>query len=161
MNKQQQTTEKALYLKEKAKTMDELAEWFGMTKMTLYKRFREEDWTKGDTALINIEFEKQKKKSNHIKIDVQLPWPTDQMQEALYELIHSKEISREYMMIEYGIRNITAIISKLRNKFGNKSIISNEYISLNKFGREISYVNYEISDREKAIENYMILVSKN
>lgn len=52
-NEQIITTNKAYDLRDIAKTDDELAEMLGISKVTLYTRFRLSNWKKSEIALVD------------------------------------------------------------------------------------------------------------
>lgn len=82
-----------------------------------------------------------------------LPLPESQMQEVLYELINRLYIDRRTMMLSCGVWNLTARISNLRDKGLN--IISNKIQVVNKFGREIKFVQYSLEEKKEASKIYL------
>ena len=96
-------------------------------------------------------------------LDVSLPFnilimrklqlPESQTQEVLYELISRLFIDRKTMMLSSGVMNLTARISELRMR--QLKIVSNEIVTLNKFGREIKYVQYSLEDKKAAVSVYI------
>ncbi|MGD2113406.1 MAG: helix-turn-helix domain-containing protein [Acidobacteriota bacterium] len=84
-----------------------------------------------------------------------IPLPESQVQEVLFELINRLFIDRRTMMLSSGVWNLTARISNLRN-MGLK-IISNPISSHNKYGREITYVQYSLESKKDAVSLYMKL----
>ena len=82
-----------------------------------------------------------------------IPAPESQMQEVLYELINRIAIDRRTMMLSCGVWNLTARISNLRNK--GLKIISNKIQSVNKYGREIEFVQYSLEEKKEAIKTYL------
>lgn len=49
---QLEATNKAFHLRQKATNDNELADWLGMSKVTLYTRLRTSNWKKPELALI-------------------------------------------------------------------------------------------------------------
>lgn len=82
-----------------------------------------------------------------------IPLPKSQIQEVLFELITRLSIDRKTMMLSGGVWNLTAQISRLRNKGLN--IISNVKHSVNKYGREIEFVEYSLEDKKEAVQTYL------
>lgn len=88
-----------------------------------------------------------------------LPQPTSQTLEVLYELINRFSIDRRSMMLSCNVANLTAQISRLRNK--GVKIENEEITGTNKYGREYFFVRYKFKNREdqiKAIEIYEELI---
>lgn len=81
-----------------------------------------------------------------------IPLPESQMQEVLFELINRLYIDRRTMMLSSGVWNLTARISNLRRKGLN--IVSNEIKSVNKYKRDISFVQYSLNDKKEAVKIY-------
>ena len=78
--------------------------------------------------------------------------PESQIQEVFFELYNRLFIDRKTMMLSCGVWNLTARISDLR-KIGFK-IISNEVKSFNKYGREVTFVQYSLENKKEAVELY-------
>lgn len=85
-----------------------------------------------------------------------LPKPTSQNQEVLFELIKRVSIDRPYMMMTCHVFNLTARISNLRNM--GVSIETITKVGKNKFGREVKYCRYCLRDKKKAIELYRSII---
>ena len=154
--KQQQTTLKAEELRKAAKNDDDFTQQIGLAKKTMYKRLKDSKWGKGDMALIDNLYSFVNIKNNY-----NLPLPTSQNQEVLFELINRNFIDRPMMMNNNNIWNLTAIISELRNNpLLRTNIVSNEFTGRNKYNREISFVNYSLKDKDKAIELYLIMTKQ-
>lgn len=84
-----------------------------------------------------------------------IPLPESQIQEVLFELINRISIDRRTMMLSAGVWNLTAQISALRNKGLN--IVSKNKVSMNKYGREITFVHYSLKDKKEAVKTYLNL----
>lgn len=84
-----------------------------------------------------------------------IPKPESQVQEVLFELINRLFIDRRTMMLSSGVWNLTARISNLRNK--GLKIVSNKVTAVNKFKREITFVQYSLEDKKEAVKAYMKL----
>ena len=82
-----------------------------------------------------------------------IPLPESQVQEVLFELINRLFIDRRTMMLACAVSNLTAIISILRNKGLN--IVSNKINSVNKYNREIKFVQYSLENKKEAVIIYM------
>jgi hypothetical protein len=81
-----------------------------------------------------------------------LQLPESQIQEVLYELINRLSIDRKTMMLSSGVWNLTARIADLRRK--GVLVNSNPLVGVNKYGRQIDFVNYSISDKKSAVIIY-------
>ena len=86
-----------------------------------------------------------------------LPLPESQAQEVLFELINRIFIDRQTMMLSSNVWNLTARISELRQK--NLNIISNKLHGVNKYGREIEFVQYSLEDKKEASKVYLVMKS--
>lgn len=88
-----------------------------------------------------------------------LPKPTSQIQEVLYELIKRLTIDRKSMMFYCNIHNLTARISNLRDK--GIEIETIKFTSINKYGREVEFAKYKLKNKKDAIKCYKILLNQN
>lgn len=152
--KQLETTKKVREIQKHCDNTVELAEVIGVSKMTMYSRFKNDEWKFTEMAFID----KIHPYYNGL-INVDLPEPTSQMQEVLFELLRREKIDTKLILMQCNIKGLRARISDLRTKFGNSLITSNEVISENKYGREIKYVNYSIEDKEYGINCYYSLLN--
>lgn len=83
--------------------------------------------------------------------------PQTQAQEALLELIRKGTTDRRELMNKFWIMNAPEVIRQLRQT--GVSITTVKKIKLNKFGREISYGEYRLDDREEALKTYKKLTT--
>ena len=81
------------------------------------------------------------------------PQPESQSQEVIFELLNRLYIDRRTMMLSCNVWNLTARISELRNKGFN--IVSNKIKGVNKYGREIEFVQYRLEDKKEAKALYL------
>jgi hypothetical protein len=79
--------------------------------------------------------------------------PTNQTAEVLYELLTSKNITRQFIMIHCGILNGTARIADLRLRHG-LSIICTKIQTKNKHNRAITYGCWSLENKKLAKEVY-------
>lgn len=84
--------------------------------------------------------------------------PTSQKEEVLYYLIKLFSISREQMMREAFVLNLPDVILRLRYD-DVLPIARNDVSVINKFGRKVTYGQYQLIDKEKGIECYNKLQS--
>lgn len=84
--------------------------------------------------------------------------PKTQLQEVLYMLIESKEITRKEF-VNIGILNHTARLTTLRHKY-NLDIPCRKIIVINKFGREVDFGAWRLSNKEHAISVYRQLINQ-
>lgn len=83
----------------------------------------------------------------------QLQKPGSQLEEVLYYLIKRDSISRKQIMFDCGILNLPARIGDLRHNHC-LDIKLTSVKTKNKFGREITYGQYSLRDKEKGIKRY-------
>lgn len=86
-----------------------------------------------------------------------LPKPTSQIQEVLYELIQRFSIDRRGMMFHCGVYNLTAQISELR-LIHRVKIYPEEITRINKYSRKVKYVRYKLKDKNQAIQIYLQMI---
>lgn len=85
-----------------------------------------------------------------------LPRPKNQIQEVLHYLITKKYASRRTLMLDINCWNAPEAIRKLRDK---GVLIRTETIyGVNRFGREISWGIYSLTNEERAREIYFKLI---
>lgn len=90
--------------------------------------------------------------------DMKLPKPTTQLQEVLYMLIESKEITRKEF-VNIGILNHTARLTTLRHKY-NLYIPCRKINAVNKFGREVEFGAWRLANKDHAISVYKQLINQ-
>ena len=81
-----------------------------------------------------------------------IPLPESQTQEVLFELIKRLSIDRKTMMLSCGVANLTAQISKLKNK--GVKIETIEVPFKNKYGRESTFAQYKLECKSDAVKVY-------
>lgn len=79
--------------------------------------------------------------------------PKTQLQEVLYYLIKRRYITRLNMLKECSILSLTSRISDLRIRH-NLEVHCVDVHTVNKFGRDITYGQWWVSDIKKAVELY-------
>jgi len=86
---------------------------------------------------------------------MKLNLPKNQTAEVLHELIMHHDITRGSAITNLGILNITARIANLRIKH-DIPVICTKVMTINKFGRGISYGKWSLLERDKeyAVEVY-------
>ena len=78
--------------------------------------------------------------------------PDSQLTEVLFCLLDRKMITFMQMFLDSGIINLTARISDLRKL--NLEIPCTLIKTTNKFGRNITYGSWKLTNKEKGIEIY-------
>jgi len=82
-----------------------------------------------------------------------LPQPQSQRQEVLYYLLKRFKIDRRQMMLDCSVYNLPDVIMKLRDRHG-LPIETKKVQVENKFGREVEFGEYYLTDKKKGRKVY-------
>ena len=83
--------------------------------------------------------------------------PTSQLTEVLFYLLKRNSITFKQIHFDCGILNLSARISDLRNEH-LLDIPCKKMETINKFGRNISYGSWSLTNKEKGLKVYNKLV---